>query len=66
MATSKLDSLVSQTEPFGFGSFMIEAYVEDYRAWDGFSTSLVSSRPHDQPEEEDPADEGTEDEGRSG
>jgi hypothetical protein len=30
-----------------------------------FSTSLVSSRPHRQPEEEDPADEGTKDEGRS-
>jgi hypothetical protein len=26
----------------------------------------VSSRPHTQPEEEDPVDEGAEDEGRSG
>jgi hypothetical protein len=29
-------------------------------------TSLVSSRPHTQPEEEDPVDEGAEDEGRGG
>jgi hypothetical protein len=32
---------------------------------DGSSTSLVPSRPHTKPEEEDLADEGTEDEGRS-
>jgi hypothetical protein len=33
---------------------------------DGSSTSMVSSRPHAQLEEEDPADEGVEDEARSG
>jgi hypothetical protein len=63
--TSKPDSLVSQTEPSDFGSFRTEAYVEDYHARDGFRTSLVSSRPHAQPEEEDPTNEGAEDEGRS-
>jgi hypothetical protein len=43
---------------------MIEGDAEDYRAWDGSSTSLVSSRPHIQLEEENPTDESTEDEGR--
>jgi hypothetical protein len=45
---------------------MIEEAFEDYRAQDGSDTSLVSSRPHTQPEEEDPTDEGIEDEGRIG
>jgi hypothetical protein len=63
--TSKLDSPVSQTGPSGFVRFRIEGYIEDYHVQDGSSTSLVSSRPHVQPEEEDPADEGAEDEGRS-
>jgi hypothetical protein len=35
------------------------------RITDGSSTLMVSSRPHTQPEEEDIADEGAEDEGRS-
>jgi hypothetical protein len=37
----------------------------DYRARDGTNTSLVSSRTHTQSEEEDPADEGIEADGRS-
>jgi hypothetical protein len=64
--TSKPDSLVSQTGPSGFDSFRIEEYIEDYRTQDGSSTSLVSSRPHAQLEEEDPVDKGAEDEGGSG
>jgi hypothetical protein len=53
-----------QIGPSGFSSFMTEAYVEDHHARDGSSTSLVSSRPHAQPEEEDPMDESVEDEER--
>jgi hypothetical protein len=43
----------------------MEGDIEDYRARDGTSTPLVSSRTHAQPEEEDPMDEGAkaEDEG---
>jgi hypothetical protein len=63
---TKLNSPISQTGPCSFGSFGTEASVEDYHARDGSSTSFVSSRPHIQPEEEDPVDEGIEDEGRSG
>jgi hypothetical protein len=44
---------------------MTEEAFEDYRARDGSGTSLVSSRPHAQPEEQDPTDEGAKDEGRS-
>jgi hypothetical protein len=44
---------------------MIEEDLEDYHARDSTNTSLVSSRTHTQPEEEDPADEGTEAKGRS-
>jgi hypothetical protein len=65
MATSKPDSLVSQTGMSNFCSLQPEVTVEDYRTRDNTSTSLVSSRSHAQPEEEDLADEGTEDEGRS-
>jgi hypothetical protein len=43
---------------------MIEEASFLNRAWDGSSTSLVSFRPHAQPEEEDPVDEGTKDVGR--
>jgi hypothetical protein len=43
----------------------MEVKVEDYHVRDGFNTSLVSSRPHAQLEEEDLADEGAEDEGRN-
>jgi hypothetical protein len=64
--TSKLDSLVSQTRPSSFVRFGTEGCIEDYRARDGSGTSLLSSRPHVQLEEEDPTDEGTKDEGRSG
>jgi hypothetical protein len=64
--TSKLNSLVSKTGPSGSCSPRPEATVEDYRARDSSSTSLVSSRPHAQLEEEDLADEGVEDEGRGG
>jgi hypothetical protein len=63
--TSKLGSSVSQTEPSGFIRTRTEGYIEDYHARDGSSTSLVSSRPHTQPEEEDPVDEGAKVEGRS-
>jgi hypothetical protein len=37
----------------------------DYRARDGSNTSLVSSRTHTQPEEDDLTDEDAEDEGRN-
>jgi hypothetical protein len=57
---------VFQTGPSGFYSFRPEATVEDYRARGSSSTLLVFSRPHAQPDKEDPADEGAEDEGRSG
>jgi hypothetical protein len=59
--TSKPDSLVSQTGPSDFCGFRAEEAFEDHFAQDGSSTSLVSSRPHTQPEEEDPADEGAAD-----
>jgi hypothetical protein len=55
-----------QTRQSGFIRLRIEGDVEDYRARDSSSTSLVSSRPHAQPEEEDQMDEGAKDEGRSG
>jgi hypothetical protein len=58
MATSKPDSSISQNRPSNFYSPRPEATVEDYRKWDSSSTSLVSSRPHTQLEEEDPVDEG--------
>jgi hypothetical protein len=45
---------------------MTEGGAEDYHAQDGSSTSLGSSRPHVQPEVEDPVDdEGTKEMGRS-
>jgi hypothetical protein len=59
---TKLDSPVSKTGPSGFGSPGIEANVEDYHTRDSSSSSLVSSRTHTQPEEEDPMDESAEDE----
>jgi hypothetical protein len=64
VTTSKLDSLVFQTGPSDFIRSRTERYIEDYRTRDGSNTSLVSSRPYVQSEEEDLADEGTEDEGR--
>jgi hypothetical protein len=63
--TAKLDSSVSQTEPSGFISFRTEEALEYYCTQDGSSTSLVSSRPHAQPEEEDLVDEGAKYEGRN-
>jgi hypothetical protein len=66
MTTSKLNNLVFQTEPSGFFSFRTEEALEYYCAQDSFSTSLLSSRPHAQLEEKDPAGEGTKDGGRSG
>jgi hypothetical protein len=63
MAT-KPDSPVSKTGPSGFGSLEIEANFEDHRARDGSNTSLLSSMPHTQLEEEDPMNEGIKDEGR--
>jgi hypothetical protein len=65
VTSAQLDSPVSQTGPSGFVRLRTEGDVEDYHARDGSSTSLVSSRPHVQLEEKDPADEGAEDEGRS-
>jgi hypothetical protein len=54
MVAARLDSPVSQTRTSGFFSFKTE---EDFE--DSSSTSLMSSRPHSQLEEEDPVDEGT-------
>jgi hypothetical protein len=62
----KPDSPVSQTGPSVFFSFRTEEALEYNYARDGSSASLVSSRPHTQPEEEDPMDDGAKDEGRSG
>jgi hypothetical protein len=64
--TSKSDSSVSQIGPSGFFIFRTEEALEYYCAQDGSSTSLVSSMPHAQSEEDDPADEDAKDEGRSG
>jgi hypothetical protein len=61
----KPDSLVSKTGPSSFVRLKTEEDVEDYRARDGSSTSLVSSKPHAQLEEEDLTDECTEDKGGS-
>jgi hypothetical protein len=66
METSKLNNPVSQTGPSGFYGFRAEEAFEDHHARDGSSTSLVSFRPHTQPEEEDSMDVGVEDEGRGG
>jgi hypothetical protein len=63
MAAAKQDSPVSRTGSSSSFSFRKKEALEYYCARDGSSTSLVSSRPHVQPEEEDPADEGTKDEG---
>jgi hypothetical protein len=54
-----------QTGPSGFFSFRIEEALKFYCTQDGSSTSLVSTRPHTQQEEEDLADEGAKDEGRN-
>jgi hypothetical protein len=62
--TSKLDSLVFQTGSSDFCGFRAEEGFKYHCVWDGSSTSLVSSRPNTEPEEEDPMDEGAEDEGR--
>jgi hypothetical protein len=59
--TSKPDNPVSQTVPSGFFSFRKEEALEYYCIQDGSNTLLVSSRPHIQSEEEDPADEGAKD-----
>jgi hypothetical protein len=63
VTVAKTASPISQTEPSNFFRFETEGDVEDHCAWDGSDTSLVSSRTHAQPEEEDPANEGTKDEG---
>jgi hypothetical protein len=46
--STKPDSPISKTGPSNFVSFRTQEGFEDYRAWDGSSTSLVSSRPHTQ------------------
>jgi hypothetical protein len=66
MMTSKPDRLVSQTKLSGLCGFRVEEGFKDHCTQDGSSTSLVSSRPHTQPKEEDPADEGAEDDERGG
>jgi hypothetical protein len=63
---AKPENLVSQTRPSGFFSFRAKEALEYYYARDGSSTSLVSSRPHAQPKEEDPANEGMKDKRRCG
>jgi hypothetical protein len=60
---TKPDSPVSKTRPYGFGSLRTEANIEDYRAWDNSRSSLVSSRTHAQPEEDDSMDESVKVEG---
>jgi hypothetical protein len=45
-ATSKLDKSVSQIGSSSFYSLQPKETIEDYRAWDSSSTSLVSSRTH--------------------
>jgi hypothetical protein len=55
-----------QTGPSGFSRFRTDGGFEDYRTRDNSSASLVSSRTHAQPEEEDPTDEDAKEEGRSG
>jgi hypothetical protein len=62
---AKSDSSVSQTGPSGFCSFRIEDALKYHCTWDSSGTSLVPSRPHTQPAEEDLADEDTKVEGRS-
>jgi hypothetical protein len=64
MVDAKLGCPVSQTGPSSFFNFRTEEALKYYYAWDGSITSLVSSRPHVQPEE-DPANEDAKDEGRS-
>jgi hypothetical protein len=59
MTTSKPDSLVSQTRPFGFRRLQLEGNLEDHCAWDGSSTSLLSPRTHAQLEKEGPTEEST-------
>jgi hypothetical protein len=64
--TTKPDSSVSKTRPSDFGSLGTEANVEDYRARDSSSSSLVSSRTHAQLGEEDPTYESAKVEGGRG
>jgi hypothetical protein len=63
---AKPDSPVSQTGPSSFFSFRTEEALKYYCTRDGSITSSVSPRPHTQPEEEDPMDEGVKYERRSG
>jgi hypothetical protein len=65
MMAAKPDSPVSQIGPSGFFSFRTEEALKYYYTWDGSITSSVSPRPHTQPEEEDPTDEGIKYERRS-
>jgi hypothetical protein len=50
----------SQTGPSGFSRINTEEGFEEYLTWDSTDSSLVSSRTHAQPEEEDPTDDTTE------
>jgi hypothetical protein len=63
---TKLDSPIYQTGPFDFFNFGTKEAFEDYYARDSSGTSLASSMPQTQLEEEDPVDEGAKDKGRSG
>jgi hypothetical protein len=65
VAVAKPDSPVFKTEPSDFSRFRTEEDIGDHHARDSTSTSLVSSRTHAQPKEEDPTDEGVEAKGRS-
>jgi hypothetical protein len=56
----------SQTRPSGFSWINVERGFEDYRARNSTGTSLVSSRTHGQPKDEDPVVEGAKAEGRIG
>jgi hypothetical protein len=66
VTVTKPNSLVSQTEPSDFIMLETKGDIKDHRAQDSSDTSLVSSRIHAQSEEENPMDEGTKDEERSG
>jgi hypothetical protein len=65
MVAAKLDSSVSQTGTSSFFSFRTKESLKYYYARDGSGTTLVSSKPHIQPKEEDLVDEGAKDDGRS-
>jgi hypothetical protein len=64
-SSSQIGQSSLETGPSGLPRISVEGGFEDYHARNSIVTSLVSSRTHVKPEEEDPADEGAKDEGRS-